>query len=202
MNFYNTLSVVVALSMYPPLAWKILRGKTTQNLASFALWGLLDLEVTLSIIFQGGNWYLPGAYVLGCLIVVFSLLKVGIWEWDWVEWAILIMVAFCLVVWVRVGPRWATIVSTTGVVLAGLPQLRDVYLEPEDKPLLEYLGFTLAAVLGTLGGKSWTIEERLYPVACIGICGAVLLACLRRFFAPKPADVLDMDFDLPRSGRS
>lgn len=202
MNFYNTMSVVIALLMYPPLAYKILKGKITQNMASFALWCLLDLEAALSVFFQGGNWYLPGAYVLGSLIVVLSLLKTRTWAWGNFETVILFMVALCLGVWVTAGPRWATIISTTGVVLAGLPQLKDVVLFPAEAPLMEYLGFTLAAVFGTMGGKSWTIEERLYPVACIGICGAVLLACLRRFFAPKPADVLDMDFDLPRSGCS
>jgi hypothetical protein len=172
--------------MYPPLVWQILRRKVTQNLASFLLWGMLDAVAAASIIFQKGNWYLPAAYVLGCIAVVTSLVIVKTWAWTNFETFVSFLVVICLIGWAISGPRLATILSTTGVVLAGIPQLIDTYKKPDEQPLLSYFGFTIANTLGVLGGAAWTIEERLYPAACVVLCGAVWILCFRKYFTRKP----------------
>lgn len=182
MNIYTKLGVIVALLMYPPLAYKILKRRVEQNLAAFILWGLLDAVAALSLFVQGGNWFLPGAYVFGCITVVVSLLIVKTYEWTIFETFVSLLVLACIVGWAVSGPRMATIMSTTGVMLAGAPQLVDAIKKPAQQPILEYLGFTIANVLSTMGGKSWTVEERLYPGACVVLCGAVLIACSRKYF--------------------
>lgn len=154
-----------------------------QNLATFILWGTLDVVVAVSIMFQHGNWYLPMAYVLGCMVVITALIIVRTFSWTWFETAISIMVVACIIGWWISGPRMATIMSTAGVVLAGLPQLWDAYKKPGTKPTVIYSLFTLANVLSVMGGKSWTVEERLYPMACSILCFFVTLAYGQKLLA-------------------
>lgn len=175
------MSTLLALTLYIPLVWQILSRKVTQNLATFILWGTLDAVAAMSLFTQHGNWYLPAAYVGGCLLVIGSLIYVRTMKWTWFETLISVMVIVCIIGWWQSGPRMATILSTAGVVIAGLPQLWDSYTEPETQPFVIYWGFVLVNVLSTLGGKSWIVEERLYPASCAVLCFLVVLAISRKF---------------------
>lgn len=173
---------MLALSLYLPLVWQITKRQVTQNLATFILWGTLDAVAAGALIAQHGNWYLPAAYVGGCVLVIASLIYVRTVSWTWFETAISIMVVACIIGWYYSGPRMATILSTTGVVLAGLPQLWDIYKKPKEAPFAIYVGFVMVNLLSTLGGKAWTVEERLYPFACLILCFVVMAFCARKFF--------------------
>lgn len=182
MNTYQTVSVIVALLLYVPLCWQILSGRVTQNLATFVLWGSLDLIAGLSILVQGGNYQLPLAYVLGCILVVLSILKSKNYgKWTGYETMLSILVLFCTIAWAVSGPWFATIFSTAGVVIAGLPQLRDSWREPEKSPLAIYLGYTFVNVMSTMGGKAWTVEERLYPGSMVVLCFIIVLITMRKY---------------------
>lgn len=185
MNVYLKVSVIVALALYIPLSYQILKGKVKQNLATFILWGSLDAFAAASIFVSGGNFQLPFAYVFGCTAVIVCILRSGNYSWTKVETRVSILVGLCLVAWCVIvwgynNPWLATVLSTTGVVLAGLPQLRDSWRKPEDSPWLIYIGYTFANVMSTIGGKGWTVEERLYPFACSVFCGIIVLVSLRR----------------------
>jgi hypothetical protein len=92
------------------------------------------------------------------------------------------MVIICLVGWKMSGPWLATILSTTGVVLAGFPQLKDAWKTPREMPLVIYVGYTIVNILSTMGGSSWTVEERLYPATCAVLCAVIVLVSLKKFF--------------------
>ncbi len=180
MNIYQQVSVVVALALYVPLSYQILTGKAKQNLATFILWGALDGIAAASMYVQGGNFQLPTAYVLGCMIIISCILKARTFSWTIFETQVSVMVLLCIIGWFASGPWLATILSTTGVVLAGVPQLKDSWKNPAETPVREYLGFTFANVMSTIGGKAWTVEDRLYPFACTVLCGLIVFASLRK----------------------
>lgn len=117
----------------------------------------------------------------GCTLIVICLVKVGKTTWGWFETIIALMVIACLVGWWQSGPRLATILSTTGVVLSGLPQIKDAYKSPFDMPLGIYIGYTVVNIISTIGGAGWTVEDRLYPFACAILCGLVVLVTCRKF---------------------
>jgi len=187
MNTYQLVSVIRALILYFPLGYQILKSPVTQNLATFILWGSLDAIAGASMIAQGsGNYQLPFAYVLGCVIVIACVLKSGKYSWTRVETAISILVLVCItawlvIVWVFHNPWLATVLSTTGVVLAGAPQIRDSWRKPEESPFMIYVGFTFVNVLSVMGGASWTAEERLYSGSCTILCGLVTAISARKF---------------------
>lgn len=180
MNKYQIISVILALILYIPLAQKIWTGKATQNLATFILWGILDLVAGISIFVQGGNYQLPLAYVAGCTLIIICILKAKTFEWTWYETTTSALVLICLIGWSISGAYLATILSTTGVVLAGFAQLRDTINLPEKCPTLLYFGYTIANLLSIFGGKNWSVEERLYPASCFVLCLIIALLSLRR----------------------
>ena len=180
-NIYQKASLVLALLLYIPLSYQIVKGLVRQNLATFLLWGLLDAIAGVSLLVQNGNYQLPLAYVAGCTLVILSILKSkNFGGWASYETKVSLMVIACAVAWRISGPWLATIFSTAGVVIAGFPQLRDSWRDPASSPLLVYIGFTVVNVLSTVGGKAWTVEERLYSGACSVLCVAVVVASLRR----------------------
>jgi hypothetical protein len=194
MNLYQIASTVLAFLLYIPLAWQILTGQVTQNIATWILWGVLDAIAAFSMYMhkkekkegaraeEEGNWHLPTAYVLGCTMTILCMLKARLFNWTWFETITSFMVVVCIVGWKISGPRTATILSTAGVVLAGFPQVKDAMLHPEAMPFLVYLGFVIVNVLSTIGGKAWTVKDRLYPLACGGLCLLIALFSAQKFF--------------------
>ena len=183
MNTYQIVSTVIALCLYIPLAREILLGQVKQNLATWLLWGTLDALAATSMFVQGGNWHLPTAYVAGCTLVVICMIKARTIAWTRFETICSLMVIACLVGWKMSGPWLATILSTTGVALATIPQIKDAYKEPAEMPLLIYIGYTFVNTLSTIGGNAWTVEERLYPATCAVLCTLIVLVSCRRFIS-------------------
>ncbi len=182
LNRYQKVSTVLALCLYFPLAWQLLTGQVTQNFATWLLWGILDGIAALSLYKQKGNWYLPAGYVGGCTFTLICMLRALDFKWTTFETEVSAIVALCIIGWKYSGPRLATVLSTIGVVVGGFAQLKDAWTEPMKMPFLVYLGFVVANALATMGGKSWTVEERFYPASCTVLCIAIVVITSQRFF--------------------
>jgi hypothetical protein len=58
--------------------------------------------------------------------------------------------------------------------------LRDAWVRPEKFPTMAYVGYVVANLLGTIGGKSWSVEERLYQFSAFLVCLAMVLVSLKK----------------------
>ena len=166
MNAFAILGAVVAAAMYIPLTVNVWRRTLVQNFATYFLWGLLDTIAAGSIAVQGGNFLLPAIYALCCAGVLVAILRTRTLTWSWRETATSGFVVLSIIIWLFVSNEMATIVSTAGVVAAGLPQLYDIWKKPAGAPVLTYVGFTVANVLSTMAGQSWSVQERLFGSSC------------------------------------
>lgn len=180
-NTWQLVSTVLAVVLYIPLGIKVLKGTVEQNLATFILWGLLDTIAGMSLYVQGGNYQLPFAYVSGCALIIGCILKAKTFSWTSFETKVSLLVLLSIIAWMVSGPYMATIFSTTGVVLAGIPQVKDSWMNPEKSPMFLYIGYTTANLLSTIGGKSWTVEERLYSFSCFLLCLVIVGATSRKY---------------------
>lgn len=149
MNLLALASAVLALLMYIPLCYQIWTGKTTQNLATFILWGLLDAIAAGSTILERGNFLLPLFYTLGATSVIICLIRARAVKWTWLETLISVLVVICIIVWKTVGNEMTIIVSTLAMAIASVPQLVDAWKNPHNNPVLVYVGFMTANALGT-----------------------------------------------------
>ena len=181
MNIYQKVSVVLALSLYLPLGYQILTGKVTQNLATWILWILLDVIAAGSMFVQDGNFELPTAYVVGGTCIIVCIAKMKTMKWTMYETKVSCMVVACMIGWGLSGPWLATILSSSAMALATIPQLKDCWRQPDQTPTLVYVGYTVANLASTIGGKSWTVEERFYPIVCMIICMLMVTLSLQIF---------------------
>ena len=156
-------SSLMALLLYYPLIFGIIRGEIKQSVASWIFWLLLDAIALVSIILQKGNYLLLVSNCACGTLVILSLVYKRLFRWTRFETFVLILVLVCLFVWSLSGSRWATIASTMAVCISGGPQIRDSWRTPDWTTGLIYTGYMLASSLSFLGGKSWTVEERFYP---------------------------------------
>ena len=180
MEFLKILGGVVGLVSYAILIVALFKTKTEQSFAAFLLWAMLDLIATITMIIQGGNFWLALSNVIGSTTIFIILIFKKQVSWSWVETMTAVLVAVCLVVWATAGERAGIIASSLAVVMASIPQMVDTYKKPESTPTLAYFIFTIGNVISLIGGKGWTIEERFYPACSIFLCVVIVVLSLRK----------------------
>jgi len=182
MNNYTWFGMLLGLSMFFPQWCAVMRGRP-QNLASWLLWWMIAMVSAMSIRAQNGNSSLPFAYCFGDMMIVCAIIRD--WKsvrWTRVETTTLILVVGCIVAWKVSGPKAATIMATVAHLTAGMPQLIDSYRKPWNTSALVYLGFATAGLLSMLGGKDWSVEQRLYPFSTGLYCISVSIVAARKLW--------------------
>ncbi|KND50898.1 MAG: hypothetical protein AB202_00635 [Parcubacteria bacterium C7867-007] len=180
-------AAALAIIIYLPTSIQVWQGKMKLNLATFLLWGVLDAIAALSIYVKGGNWALPAAYVAGVLLVIVAMLRARTFTWTRFETITTFMVAISIGVWMISGPVMATVVSTTAMVLAGIPQVKDAWQKPWEATVWVWFAYFVVNVMSTVAGKDWSISERFYPAACSVLTAIMVVLAMRKFWVPAPA---------------
>jgi hypothetical protein len=182
MDYHAILKIAggaLALLLFIPLIRGIIKeGVEGQSCATWILWGLLDTILTISIIEQGGNFYLPLGFAIGDVSLVILLLVKGKFRWGLFETAILLMVIGCIIGWKLAGPKTATISATMGICFAGIPGLIEMLKHPQRKVGNVWAWYILANLLGFFGGSAMTIEERFAP-GVFALCALVMFGASR-----------------------
>jgi len=169
----------LALLLFIPLIRAILKeGAEGQSCATWILWGLLDTILTISVIEQHGNFYLPLGFAIGDVSLVILLLRKGKFRWRLFETIILLMVVGCLIGWKMAGPKIATISATMGICVAGIPGLIEMLKHPQRAVGNIWAWYIIANLLGFFGGTAMTIEERFAP-GVFALCALIMFAASR-----------------------
>ncbi len=186
MNKITLAGSIIGIATYVPLCISILRGKVKQNLATWVLWALLDGIAAASIFYQHGNYLLTASFALGSTFASLSIIRSKNFQWTWFETMVASLVVACIITWAVSGAYVATIASTTAVIIAGVPTLVECYKKSWDNPFSTYLSFLIANILGTMGGKEWSVIERFYTASCTVYCFIAVILIARKFWT-KPA---------------
>jgi hypothetical protein len=183
MDYHQGLKIaggLLALLLFIPLIRQLwTHGADGQSGATWLLWGTLDTVLAVSIIEQRGNFLLPLAFAIGDLLLVILLAVKRKFSWGRFETVILAMVVGCIVAWKFSGPRIATIASTLGVVIAGVPGLLAMLKQPRPKVGNVWAGYVVANLLSFFGGDAMTIEQRFAP-GVFTLCVLAMFAASRR----------------------
>jgi hypothetical protein len=182
MDHHDILKIAggaLALLLFIPLIRVILQeGAAGQSCATWFLWGLLDTILTVSVIEQRGNFYLPLGFAIGDISLVVLLLAKGKHRWALFETVILLMVIGCVIGWKLAGPKIATISATMGICFAGIPGLIEMLKHPQRKIGNIWACYVLANMLSFFGGSAMTIEERFAP-GVFALCSLVMFSASR-----------------------
>jgi hypothetical protein len=181
MNAYAITGAATAVLVYISLTAKVLGKSVIQNFATYFLWGLLDIIAAIAIGMDHGNFLLPAIYALLSIGVCIVILHTGTFKWSRDETITSAFVFASIIVWFFMNGKMATIVSTTGVVVACWPQLKDLWKNPREAPVFEYMGFAVANALSTMAGHTWSIQERFYGAACTAAAVVIVLVGARKW---------------------
>jgi hypothetical protein len=173
---------LVSFLMFVPLLGQIRSGVAKQNILTWTLWMSLDVVLAASIISQGGTaWLLPVVYCIGNAVTISVIWGTGDrGEWTWFEAMVTFLTLASMVVWYFAGDAMATIASTSAIMIAGIPQLKDAWKKPHEMPVRVYLGYLVGSVLCVAGGADWSIKERFHSVAATMYGGAIIVLATRR----------------------
>jgi len=181
-DYHSILKIAggaLALLLFIPLIRVLLKeGAQGQSCATWFLWALLDTILTISVIDQHGNFYLPLGFAIGDVSLVILLLAKGKFRWGFFETVILLMVIGCLVGWKLAGPKIATISATLGICVAGIPGLVEMLKHPQRAIGNIWAWYIVANLLGFFGGSAMTIEERFAP-GVFALCALIMFAASR-----------------------
>ncbi len=183
MNIHEILiwsGSILAIVLYYPLIAGILRNQIEQSCATWMLWVSLDVIAVISIVLQHGNYLLLVVYSLCGSVVIAALIYKKLFKWTRFETFVLALVIICLVVWYLSGPRWATIAVTFAGAISAFPQIRDSWKKPDMMTGHIYLGYAMANGLSCLGGKAWTVEDRLYQSMATILCLIIMGIAYRK----------------------
>ena len=189
-SMYMVLGCAITTITYVFLCYLLRKGQVIQNFTSWILWAILDIILAAAVIHQNGNWPFIATYVLGCITVASTVYKTSIIQWTWYENLITGLVILCMVVWAISGAWTATIAGTFAVVVAGIPQLKDVWKKPKENSIFIYLGFLAGNIFSTAAGKDWSVEERFYPASMVLFCLLYVLGIGQKYLPPnKPITI-------------
>ena len=189
MNSHDLLKLaggVMALALYGPMIAEIIRARGAgQSFATWCLWAVLDIILTVTLWQQHGNYLLSLGFAAGGVALAVVLLAQGSWKWSRFETAVALMVLASLAVWKCSGPRNATIAVTTAVCIAGIPGFVEMLRQPQPAAGKLWASFTAANLLAFFGGTAMTVQERLVPAAFTGLCALMAGACWRPQKKPR-----------------
>ena len=175
-----TGGALALLLFIPMIAETVRAGGAGQSFATWLLWAALDVILVGSLIQHHGNFSVMLGFAIGDIALAGLLLWQRRVAWGWFETVILLLVIACLAVWRYGGAREATLASTAGVCLAGLPGFVKLWKAPERKLGNIWAGYALANLLSLFGGTAMTVEERFAPGAFAVFSLAMMLAGYRR----------------------
>lgn len=163
-EFFKVAGGILALVAFVPLVIEAIRDHGAgQSFATWILWAALDWVLTASIIQQDGNYLMPLGFALGDALMVVILLKQRRFIWGRFETVVLLAVLFCVGIWQSAGPRLGTIAAITGICVAGIPGLIELWKTAERRVGNVWALCAIANCVSYLGGSSMSVEERLAP---------------------------------------
>jgi hypothetical protein len=190
MDFHGFLKIaggIGALALFVPMAaGNIKDGGAGQSCATWLLWAVLDTILTVSIIQQHGNFLLPLGFAAGSAALALLLLARGQFAWGRMESIALVLVLGCLAGWKLGGARAATVATTTGIFLAGIPGVVELWRNPQRKVGNIWGWYVLANGLAFLGGTAMTVQERFAPGVFTAYSLLMFLASRKRSFTRSP----------------
>ncbi|HAE36402.1 MAG: hypothetical protein UR85_C0001G0003 [Candidatus Nomurabacteria bacterium GW2011_GWF2_35_66] len=175
---------VIGLLVDIPLVIGILKGKIIQNYVTYFLWGVLDVIIFATIIFQNGkNFWLSLFYAVGSFTVAIFLVFKGQTKWTRIESMVIFLIIICMIIWWQIGSKAANIAAVVALGIASIPQILDTIKNPNFTPTGIYLIYSFAAFLSFVGGENWNVKDKLYPGGALVLSILITILSMRKMRA-------------------
>jgi len=170
------LGVLMAAAAYLTLIVQTATGTGEGlSLSTFGLWSALAWITGFTMLKKGANPGIVMMYGAGATTTTIILLIKGRFAWSGMDTIVAVVVAACVILWLRSGPMPALILSIVAAAIAAIPFIMICWKNPESLPIVANSGFLLANFLGFISAKAWTIQDRLYLGVNVVLCTLLVL---------------------------
>lgn len=184
-NWQATLGVVagfLSILCCVPYIVTILQGKTKPNRATWWIWAILSLVISVSYYSTGAvnTIWLPVCGGIGQLLVAILSLKYGEGGWNRFDRVCLLGVGISLLLWWGFSsPFIALLFNIVIDCLGALPTIRKSYYEPEKENLLTWSLYLTGSTLNLFAIEHWSVELSAFPLYIFCVNATIVAFLLR-----------------------
>lgn len=183
---------VLAAVAFLPYIVSILRGRTTPNRATWAIWSMAGIILASSYYASGARStvWVAISYAIFYVIVFLLSLKYGVGGYAKLDIICLTGAIVGLLAWIAGrDPVTALYIMAVINLLGTVPTIRKVYRSPESENRLAWSMDVIASILNLFAITSFSLHILVYPItALLGNTAIVLLLFVpRRRLLPTPA---------------
>lgn len=182
LGIVSALTPLVAAMVY---GVRLRRMAGSPNIASWFMWGVLNCIIAFSMYAAGNkNILLPVGYTCSSLFVTSILFSKGNWKWGYSETVCALGSLAAILFRFGISPSGAVVVSITAMWIASIPIIRDACNEPDLGSWWLWAAGAAASVIAIVLARSWSIEDRWFPVSSFLFNGGMTFLSLRRITKP------------------
>jgi hypothetical protein len=167
---------IISTIAFVPYIISMVRGKTTPNKATWAIWAVLGVIIAASYYAAGAREtaYVPFGYAIGILAVSALSFKYGEEGWTALDKWCLAGAGAGLALWALTSePLFALYLTTMVDAIGGIPTIKKAWERPGSEDKAAWLMFLLANALNLLAIREWTLAVAMYPVYVIILSGTM-----------------------------
>ena len=171
---------IVSLLNLMWFAWGIASGAIVPtNTATWLMWFLLDLTALGTAIAARKPFALPLSYTAGAATILAVHLKMGTWQWTWIETSSAIGVTISAILWQKLSADWGTIACVTAMTIASFPIAVSLWMEPNAGAFWVFANAVVACTMTLIGARPWSIGGSLLATCGMVFNGLIAVLTLR-----------------------
>lgn len=143
------------------------------------MWATLDVTIFATTIAAKRSYTLAFSYAVGAGAVFLAHLKMGAWEWTWIETLSAIGVALSVIIWQKFSADYGTIAGVSAMNIAGIPIMVMLWVHPDPQTFWLFMNTTIACGLTLAGIRPWTMRGSFLAWSGLIYNGAMVLIVLR-----------------------
>jgi hypothetical protein len=163
----------------------ILHDKYNPSIYSRFIWQFLAINSFASVVALNNNFtvqLLAGLGVLGNASILLLSFKKSLRTFGITEILCSILLVASLAIWIFTKlPLLNLTIGLIAHLIAGIPTIKKVFLNPKDEDLLFWFFFFAATFLALFKVETRQISSYLYPLYFTIFDGSMVLLCLRRY---------------------
>jgi hypothetical protein len=179
---FGVIAGILSILCFVPYIITILQGKTKPNRATWWIWVVLSIVISISYYYSGAinTIWLPVCGGIGQLIIALLALKYGRGGWTSFDRFCLIGVSISLVLWRQFNsPLIALLCNLVVDLLGALPTLKKSYQEPETENLLTWSLYLAGSTFNLFAVERFSFALLVFPIYIFSINAAIVILLLR-----------------------
>jgi hypothetical protein len=190
MDISTTLGYVSGLFLiggYVPYVYEVIKKTTTPNRVSWFIWALSTAIILFGVKETGTHEaiWVPIADAIGCFIIFFLALFVGVGGWSRTDKIALAFCALSLIVLFITGDAFIALIMNLMIYVSGyIPTIKKAYNEPRSESFFAWSLFLIGVLLNLVTviiGNDTGFAVWLYPIVLVLTVGTLYGVLFRRF---------------------